>query len=77
MSPASFEKSLEELESVVKQLESGDLPLEQALQLFERGVQLSDACRQQLQQAETRVEVLSQKGGQMQAEPLRLNEPKG
>ena len=68
---ASFEKGLEELEAVVKELESGDLPLERALALFERGVELSNACRKQLEEAETRVEMLLKKDGKIQPEPFR------
>jgi len=67
----SFETCLEELEQVVKQLEAGDLPLERALQLFERGMGLSDTCRKQLEEAETRVEMLVRKEGKIQAEPFR------
>ncbi len=58
----SFETGLTELESVVKQLESGDLALEKALELFEKGVQLSEVCRKQLESAETRVELLTRRG---------------
>lgn len=54
----SFEASLKELESIVETLERGDLPLEQALQLFERGVKLSRACQQRLDEAERKVELL-------------------
>ena len=67
----SFEAGLTELESVVKQLESGDLPLEKALELFEKGVQLSEACRRQLEEAETRVEILTRRGNTVQAEPFK------
>lgn len=67
----SFETCLDELEQVVKQLEAGDLPLERALQLFERGMSLSDTCRKQLEEAETRVEMLIRKEGKLQAEPFR------
>ena len=67
----SFEAGLAELESVVKQLESGDLPLEKALELFEKGVQLSETCRKQLEEAETRVEILTRRGNSMQAEPFK------
>ncbi len=67
----SFEACLEELEQVVKQLEAGDLPLEKSLALFERGVSLSDACRKQLEEAETRVEILIRKEGKIQPEPFR------
>jgi exodeoxyribonuclease VII small subunit len=68
---ASFEASLEELEKVVKELEGGDLPLERALELFERGVQLSESCRKQLEEAETRVEMLIKRNGKIQAETFR------
>ncbi|HBY58577.1 MAG TPA: exodeoxyribonuclease VII small subunit [Solibacterales bacterium] len=68
--PAPFEAGLEELETVVKQLESGDIPLERALELFEKGMKLSETCRRQLEDAETRIEVLVRRGNQMQAEPF-------
>jgi exodeoxyribonuclease VII small subunit len=67
----SFETCLDELEKVVKELEAGDLPLERSLALFERGMSLSDACRKQLETAETRVEMLIRKEGKMVAEPFR------
>jgi len=67
----SFESCLDELEKVVKELEAGDLPLERSLQLFERGMELSDACRKQLEEAETRVETLIRKEGKIVAEPFR------
>ncbi len=69
--PASFEACLEELEKVVKELEGGELPLERALELFERGVQLRESCRRQLEEAETRVEILTRKNGRLQPEPFR------
>ncbi len=68
---ASFEAGLQELELVVKQLESGELPLEGALELFEKGMELSDRCRKQLEEAETRVEMLVKKNDKMQAEPFK------
>ena len=67
----SFEVCLDELEKVVKELEAGDLPLERSLELFERGVNLSDACRKQLEEAETRVEMLIRKEGKIAAELFR------
>ena len=67
----SFEACLEELEKVVKELEAGDLSLERSLELFERGMSLSDTCRHQLEAAETRVEMLIRKDGKMTAEPFR------
>ena len=68
--PVTFEHALEELEKVVKQLESGDLPLEQTLALFERGVALSESCRKQLDSAETRIEVLLKRAGEVKPEPF-------
>ncbi|HEX3879052.1 MAG TPA: exodeoxyribonuclease VII small subunit [Bryobacteraceae bacterium] len=68
---ASFESCLDELEKVVKELEAGDLSLDRSLQLFERGMSLSDACRKQLEEAETRVEMLIRRDGKMTAEPFR------
>ena len=67
----SFETCLDELEKVVKELESGDLSLERSLELFERGMGLSDTCRKQLEEAETRVEMLIRKEGRMTAEAFR------
>jgi exodeoxyribonuclease VII small subunit len=69
-SVASFETSLDELEKVVKELESGDLALDRSLELFSRGMQLSDTCRKQLEDAETRVEMLIRKEGAYQPEPF-------
>jgi exodeoxyribonuclease VII small subunit len=67
----SFESCLDELEKVVKELEGGDLSLERSLELFERGVNLSEACRKQLEEAETRVETLIRRDGKISAEPFR------
>jgi exodeoxyribonuclease VII small subunit len=66
----SFEHNLDQLEGVVKQLEGADLPLEKALELFEKGVRLSDDCKKQLTEAETRVEVLLKKGGNVEPAPF-------
>ncbi len=68
---SSFEGCLEELERVVKELESGDLPLERSLELFEKGMELSESCRKQLEEAETRVEMLIRREGKLQPEPFR------
>ena len=56
-----LEKSLEELEALVTKLEGGDLPLEQALKEFERGVKLTRQCQAALQEAEQKVEILLKK----------------
>ena len=67
----TFEASLDELEKVVKALEAGDLPLDRSLELFSRGMSLSDTCRKQLEEAETRVEALIRREGVYQPEPFR------
>ncbi len=67
----TFEAGLDQLESIVKEMESGELPLERALELFERGMKLSEACRKQLEAAETRVEILTRRAGEMQPQPFR------
>jgi exodeoxyribonuclease VII small subunit len=56
-----FEQSLGELEAVVERLEHGELPLEEALKQFERGVELARSCQASLKQAEQKVEILLQK----------------
>jgi exodeoxyribonuclease VII small subunit len=66
---ATFEAGLDELERVVKEMESGDLPLERSLELFEKGMALSESCRKQLEEAETRVEKLLDRGNRVDAEP--------
>ncbi len=67
----SFESCLDELEKVVKELEGGDLSLDRSIALFERGMGLSELCRKQLEEAETRVEMLVRKEGKIVAEPFR------
>ena len=54
----TFETSLTALEKIVRELERGDLPLEESLRLFEEGVKLSRECQERLNQAERRIEVL-------------------
>jgi len=54
----TFESALGELETIVKQLEQGDLDLEESLKLFEKGVRLSRECRERLAKAERRIEIL-------------------
>ncbi len=68
---ASFEESLKELETIVAQLERGDLPLEDSIKLFEQGVRLSGECKQELDQAEGKVQILlKQRDGSMKTEPF-------
>lgn len=68
---ATFEEQLTALEGVVEQLERGELSLEDSVRLFEQGVRLSKACKQELDTAEGRIEVLVEgASGKMQAAPL-------
>jgi exodeoxyribonuclease VII small subunit len=69
---ASFEDQLAELEKVVDRLERGDLTLEENVSLFERGVQLSNSCKAQLSNAESRIQVLLEpdEGGSTRVEDL-------
>ena len=70
-SSPNFEAGLEELERIVKDLEKGDLPLERSLELFESGMRLSSLCERQLEEAESRVEILLKRGGEMTAVPFK------
>ncbi len=67
---AKFEECLEQLEKIVTELEKGDLPLEDALKLFEDGMKLSTSCRKELEEAEGRVEILLKQNGKAQLEPF-------
>jgi exodeoxyribonuclease VII small subunit len=77
---ATFEEALAALEDIVKKLESGDLPLEQALGLFENGLGLARRCQEQLASVERRVEVLLKERGEIRVAPfdaaqMNLNKP--
>jgi len=58
-----FERSLAELESLVERLERGDLPLDEALKTFERGIQLTRHCQTALKSAQQKVEILMKRSG--------------
>lgn len=72
--PPTFEAGLQELENIVKQMETGELPLERAIALFEEGMRLSETCRKQLEDAETRVEILTRRAGEVQPQPFKTTE---
>jgi exodeoxyribonuclease VII small subunit len=75
MAEKKFEASLARLEEIVKQLETGDLPLEQSLKLFEEGIKLSRLCHKRLEEAERRVEILlKNKNGTVTAQPFEEKE---
>src|SRR5262249_46649653 len=69
----SFESSLASLEQIVAQLESGDLPLERALALFEEGVALARRCQSQLGDAERKVELLLRERGEIKVAPFDVS----
>jgi exodeoxyribonuclease VII small subunit len=68
--PVDFEKALAELESLVERLERGDVPLDEALRTFERGVALTRHCQACLQAAQQKVEILLKRSG----EPIAFEE---
>ncbi|HAR45830.1 MAG: exodeoxyribonuclease VII small subunit [Nitrospirae bacterium GWC2_57_13] len=71
MAEKKFEAALGRLEEIVKELEKGDLPLEQSLKLFEEGVKLSRLCTKRLDEAERKVEILVKDGsGNVTARPF-------
>jgi len=71
----AFEEALKELEEIVNRLEQGEIPLEQALQLFEQGVKLSRACHTKLDEAQKRVEILlKDEGGKMTPQPFKMEQ---
>ncbi len=72
MAEKKFEDALARLEEIVKELESGDLPLEQSLKMFEEGIKLSRICNKRLEDAERRVEILlKDKSGTIVAQPFQ------
>ncbi len=72
----TFEESLKKLETIVDQLEKGDLPLEDSLKLFEEGVGLSAVCKQELEAAEGKVQTLiKQRDGSFKPESFPPEKP--
>lgn len=65
--PVKLEKSLADLETLVDELESGDLPLETAMKKFEEGIKLTRQCQAALKEAEQKVEILVQSAGGKEA----------
>lgn len=61
--PLNLEKSLEQLESLIDELENGDLPLDTAMRKFEEGIKLTRTCQAALKDAEQRVEILLKDSG--------------
>ena len=68
--PINFEQSLQELETLVEQMEKGELSLEDSLKHFERGIELTRSCQAALRLAEQKVEQLLEKDGQIEIIPF-------
>lgn len=70
---ADFERKLTDLETIVERLEQGDLSLEESVRLFEEGMKLSESCKQELESAEGRIQVLmAEGGGKLKARDLEV-----
>ena len=70
----NLEKSLTQLEELVEELESGDLPLEKAMKKFEEGIKLTRGCQAALQEAEQKVEILLQSAGEEDLEDFEVDD---
>ncbi len=66
----NFEEALKELEAVVESMEQGELGLEESLKAFERGIELTRSCQKSLDEAEQKVEILTQKQGTLEPQPF-------
>lgn len=69
----AFEDSLSALERIVQQLESGELPLDRALELFEQGLSMAKRCQDQLANVERRVEVLMRERNEIRIVPFEAS----
>ena len=72
--PPDFEKSLAELEAIVEKLEAGDLPIEESLKSFEKGIALTRDCQGALDAAQAQVDILLKRDGQQQLERFDADE---
>ncbi|MFD2611885.1 exodeoxyribonuclease VII small subunit [Paenibacillus gansuensis] len=66
----NFEEAMEKLEDIVAKLESGDVPLEQAIELFQEGMKLSQLCGSKLEQVERKIETLMEENGNFTKKPF-------
>jgi exodeoxyribonuclease VII small subunit len=75
LSKERFEEAFKKLEQIVAKMESGDLPLEESLKLFEEGMRLSRTCSQKLAEVQKKVELLLKSDdGKLKAQPFPLEE---
>ncbi|WP_025026191.1 exodeoxyribonuclease VII small subunit [Caldalkalibacillus mannanilyticus] len=70
----SFEEAMEELEEIVDQLEAGQVPLEEAITLFQKGMKLSKVCHDTLERVEKQVQVLLEENGELIRKDFRIEE---
>ena len=77
MKEKKFEDAMKELEDIVKRLEDGDMPLEESLKIFEKGVALSRFCFKKLEEAEKRVSILIKDEDGMKTEPFEYEADDG
>jgi exodeoxyribonuclease VII small subunit len=74
MTEKKFEDAMKELEEIVKRLESGDLPLEESLKIFEEGIALSRYCFKKLEEAEKRISILIADESGIRQEPFQAED---
>jgi len=72
--PQSCEKALKDLESIVTKMEKGDLPLEDALKQYEKGMSLVQNCQKALSDADQRIKLIMEKNGEITQESFALSE---
>ncbi len=72
--PLNFEKAMSQLEELVEDMEQGDMPLEDALKHFEKGISLAADCQQALSKAEQKVSQLIEKNGELLEKPFDIEE---
>ncbi len=70
MAKKTFETALSRLEQITEELENGDLSLDASLKKFDEGIKLADYCNSRLAEARTKVDILLEKNGQIEAEPF-------
>ena len=70
MAKQTFEESLEKLEQITREMETGELSLEASLKKFDEGIRLADFCAKKLDEAQKRIDILINRDGVLQAEPF-------
>ncbi|MGA7276550.1 MAG: exodeoxyribonuclease VII small subunit [Desulfocapsaceae bacterium] len=70
MAKKTFESALARLEKITEELEDGELSLESSLKKFDEGIKLTEFCNARLNEARTKVEILLDKSGRLEAEPF-------